>query len=1001
MSCIKAKKIGNILRRKFKVEYDWKPPSCLQCKVFGHAVNKCPKNIPKEDMQKENKDNEGFIHVGRKRGYDNGGKKNVRITHKENKCKGERRSGEICDYEPTTFLSYYSKWSKEMLEYFREKRKAQYEKDKNKEADRNEENEIILDENDVYVNRSGTTKFMTINEVSGIGLGKKPKQNEVKEANLWSWQHNERKSRKGCRIAVGWDSNSMKCFLINSTEQSMLYNVEVLSTQEAFFCTFILCLLIKERDSKELWKETKFETKEVVGNKNWECVNKTELEDINCSGLHFTWTKSLLNPNAIVLKKIDRIISIKYKKVDKMRRVEVLFDRKISKEEADLMIREVQDIEIKKALFDINDDKAPGTEGFTSTFFKKSWEFVNKDFCTTIKEFFSSGKLLGEVKATFNKALIPNSFPQKVSDFRHIACCNVVYKCISKILTNRIKSALNQIVDDNQSAFVPGRAITDNILLTQELLKGYNCINGPKRVSFKIDIQKAYDIVNWNFIEDMLQNFGFPYKIIKWIMICITTPKFTICVNVLNLLVRNEIKKESAFKYHFGCKQMKITHLCFADDLIMLCHGDRCSVTVLRNALSNFSKVSGLHPNLNKCTMFCGSLDEETRNEISSIFPFKEGKLPVRYLGVPLVTKKIGITDCKQLIDKVNQKLSDWKNKTLSYAGRAQLIASVLGSMQNSGESCKGKAKVAWKEVCKPKDQGGLGFKSLELWNKTLLVKHLWNVASRKESLWVKWINAVKLKDRNVWDVDVDSKDSWCWKCLLNLRNWISNNMRYKIGNGESINVWHDKWFEGTSLSSFFSKKEIFYAGFKDQDKIKDVIGEDGWKWPNEWIVKVPWLANLQVPILSSDPDKAIWIDNNGNEKRFSTNTVWKDVRGENEKVKWYNLVWHPNGIPKHSFILWLAVKEKLNTQDRMEKWYPNKMFRCSLCNKKPDSHEHLFFKCEFSSKVWEKICEMAKLKLKEDKWENILTEMSKDTGNRSIWMVIKKLCLAAAVYFI
>lgn len=81
-------------------------------------------------------------------------------------------------------------------------------------------------------------------------------------------------------------------------------------------------------------------------------------------------------------------------------------------------------------------------------------------------------------------------------DFRPIACCNVIYKCISKILTNRIKNGLSKIVSLNQSAFVPGRHIQNNILITQELLRGYNKKNGPKRCAMKIDIQKAYDTVN-------------------------------------------------------------------------------------------------------------------------------------------------------------------------------------------------------------------------------------------------------------------------------------------------------------------------------------------------------------------------------------------------------------------------------------------------------------------------------------------------------------------------
>ncbi|GKD44979.1 RNA-directed DNA polymerase, eukaryota, reverse transcriptase zinc-binding domain protein, partial [Tanacetum coccineum] len=584
------------------------------------------------------------------------------------------------------------------------------------------------------------------------------------------------------------------------------------------------------------------------------------------------------------------------------------------------------------------------------------------------------------------------------------------------ILTNRIKSALTHLVDDNQSAFVPGRAITDNILLTQELLKGYNCVNGPKRCSFKIDIQKAYDTI-WIFQwwkRAKTRGFHIPLHI-------------HIGYGNAKSYFEDEIRKEKEFKYHFGCKQLKITHLCFADDLIMLCHGDITSLNTLKKALDKFSALSGLYPNLGKCTMFCGSLDSDTKDEISNIFPFKEGKLPVRYLGVPLVTKKIGIANCKQLVDKVTQKLNDRKNTSLSYAGRAQLIASVLGSMQvywgsvfllpkavvidieklfkrflwNSGESCKGKAKVAWKDVFKPKDQGGMGFKSLEVWNKTLLVKHLWNVASKKESLWVKWINVVKLKMRSVWDVAADSKDSWVWKNLLSLRDWVGKHMRYKVGNGKSINVWHDKWNDGDYLSKNISKKEIFYAGFNDQTKLADVMDSDGWKWPADWFVKYPWISNMKTPILNNCPDKAVWVDSNGIERRFSTNTVWKDVRSTSAKVSWHNLVWHPNCIPKHTFILWLAAKEKMYTQDKLSKWYPNKIFECSLCKKGMDSHDHLFFKCDYAKEIWKKICGKARMKFHNDSWNNTLDEMSKGVANRSVWGVIRKLCLAAVVYYI
>ncbi|GJY32208.1 RNA-directed DNA polymerase, eukaryota, reverse transcriptase zinc-binding domain protein [Tanacetum coccineum] len=609
--------------------------------------------------------------------------------------------------------------------------------------------DIELDDNDFYFSRSRIAKFMTANEVSETHM-KKDKIDKVcmKVFGSWLWQNNVRYSSKGCRIVVGWDCNNVTCTLVNATGQSMLYKVKFLSSHAIFFYTFIYAAN-KGRDRKELWKELSLNNR-VVGKSAWvimgdvnvnlnledhsegvsnftqdmidfqDCVNGNELEDINYSGLHFTWTKSLLNPNATVLKKIDRIMIDKDPTNTMLRTegVNVLnkFNEAADDEEkllrqkakvtwlaegdknsayfhkfikgrlnrsrimsicAEDGKREITEEEIKKALFDIDDNKAPDPNGFTSKFYKKSCQIIRMDFCDAIKEFFSQGS----------------------------------FWCISKILTNRIKVALSQIVDENQSAFVPRRAITDNILLTQELLKGYNCINGPKRCAFKIDIQKAYDTVSWEFPKDIMGSFGLPSKMTDWIMTCISTPKFTICVNgerygyfkggrglrqgdpispyiftmvmeMVNLIVKNEIMKNNTFKYHFSCRQLKITHLCFSDDLIMFSHEDKGSVTILRNALNKFSAMSGLYPNLSKCTMFCGSLNKDAKREISSIFPFKEGKLPVRYLCVPLITKKISVKECKPLVDKVCQKLNDWKNKSLSYARRAQLIASILGSMK-------------------------------------------------------------------------------------------------------------------------------------------------------------------------------------------------------------------------------------------------------------------------------------------------------------------------------
>ena len=135
-----------------------------------------------------------------------------------------------------------------------------------------------------------------------------------------------------------------------------------------------------------------------------------------------------------------------------------------------------------------------------------------------------------------------------------------------------------------------------------------------------------------------------------------------------------------------------------------------------------------------------------------------------------------------------------------------------------------------------------------------------------------------------------------------------------------------------------------FVLDFKTMQKLADVIENSRWIWPEHWSIKYPIIANLEVPVLCDVPDKAVWIDKHGNVKDYATNIVWKDVRIEGDCVKWKKLVWFSNCIPKHAFILWLAVKQKLCTQDKLQKWYPNKQFECNLCEKGLDSHNHLFF---------------------------------------------------------
>ncbi|GKD61002.1 hypothetical protein Tco_1298511 [Tanacetum coccineum] len=168
------------------------------------------------------------------------------------------------------------------------------------------------------------------------------------------------------------------------------------------------------------------------------------------------------------------------------------------------------------------------------------------------------------------------------------------------------------------------------------------------------------------------------------------------------------------------------------------------------------------------------------------ILPFKCGKLPMKYLVVPLLAKRLGVKDCQSLIDNVKNIINCWRNKFLSYARKIQLIAYSLGG------SARGKARVAWKLVCRPKEQGGLWFKPLHKWNELLLVSQLWKLIDKNESLWVKCVNTVKLKGKSIWEAESNNNDSHGWKKLMKIRDKIKPYVMFRIGDGKSI--WHNKW---------------------------------------------------------------------------------------------------------------------------------------------------------------------------------------------------------------
>lgn len=298
----------------------------------------------------------------------------------------------------------------------------------------------------------------------------------------------------------------------------------------------------------------------------------------------------------------------------------------------------------------------------------------------------------------------------------------------------------------------------------------------------------------------------------------------------------------------------------------------------------------------------------------------------------------------------------------MSYAGRLQLIASVLESIQvywasvfllpkdviksvnrilkdflwGSNDISKGKAKVAWKAICKPKSNGGLGLKDLLVWNKTLLVKQIWNIASKKDNLWVKWVSTVKLRGVSLWRVQKEANDSWGWKILIDIRDLVQNHIKYMIGNGQRTSMWYDNWSSVGPLINSIDHRNIYDARLDRNSTVAGMIDNGMWKWPEGWYDEFPFLRDVIVPAINNDSaNYVMWIDNAGARKKFSMKTVYDDLRDQTMEVDWCPLIWFQQSIPKHSVILWMAIQEKLLTQDKIKKWGSYDMMVCALCKSK------------------------------------------------------------------
>jgi hypothetical protein len=325
--------------------------------------------------------------------------------------------------------------------------------------------------------------------------------------------------------------------------------------------------------------------------------------------------------------------------------------RKLSEEMCDMLVKPFTAEEVERALFQMAPNKAPGVDGFNAGFFQAHWQLIKPSVLSVVLGFLNGGELPAEVNKTL-LVLIPKiNNPQELSQFCPISLCNVLYKICSKTMANRLRCILDDIISEEQSAFVPGRLITDNVLIAYECI---HYLRGKKGKSgdcaIKLDMAKAYDRVEWNYLMAIMSALGFPESWYSLVMKCISSVSFSVrvngvfsesfkptrgirqgdpmspylfllCAEGLSSMVKSIGPAYVSRGVRVGRHAPWVSHLLFVDDCLIFTQASKRGADRITSILEDYNKGSGQLVNkIKSAVFFSQNCEEDCKVEVLECF---------------------------------------------------------------------------------------------------------------------------------------------------------------------------------------------------------------------------------------------------------------------------------------------------------------------------------------------------------------------------------------------
>ncbi|CAL8991787.1 unnamed protein product [Prunus brigantina] len=456
---------------------------------------------------------------------------------------------------------------------------------------------------------------------------------------------------------------------------------------------------------------------------------------------------------------------------------------------------------------------------------------------------------------------------------------------------------------------------------------------------------------------------------------------FVLCIEKLSHIIVDAVKRRLWKPIKTSRNGPNVSHLFFADDLVLFAEATPCQARVMKDCLDLFCSASGQTVNFAKSAIFCSpNTCKMVAKEIGAICGSPITEDLGKYLGLPLLHSRVTKGTYNGLLDKVQNRLAAWKRKCLSLAGRATLIQAVTSSipvytMQTvklpgsicedldrinrdffwSGSGKKQKVHLCqWDLVCRPKCRGGIGLKKTADMNRALLAKIGWRMHTRDQGLWAQIYEKKYLKGCSILDTHGVSKQdcSATWRSVLYGVELLKKGMVWRVGNGEHVKFWKDNWVADLPLLQYAGAQSgidldckvsnFFKEGWWDIAKLRAVLDE----------VMVQKITCFPVGFGGNSQDAQIWKPTSNG--IFTVKSAFQLIHGGSiwSNMCWKGL-WSMSIPPKLKVFLWLVFQGKILTNEQRVRRHLAVESSCSVCGWHSETIIHTLRDCGRAKEVW------------------------------------------------